>query len=465
MYWWELESVLQGPREEPATEGSVIEVLIACRGRDVRRFSNVWVSMVVFLCAYICVVRPVAWGQQTEETETLEVIGRGRIYRDNVAKARDEAIADGLRNAVEQGVGLLVPSASVVESFQRLSDEIYPKADEVIHDYKVLTESQSSPYYRLVLRVTMFREVLQGMLQDVGILTTDKGMPSVVFLLWEQNIGQVLPRYSGDRGPFSDSQLTIEKTLSRYMREKGFFVIDKTRASTLGIHLDPESQGRELSDDVAIRLARKLNAEVVIVGQGSARIGGNVSGMGVKSVEGVLSVRAIRVDNGRAIGAFERTRASVHADEMVAGTEALALAASDVAEDLSKQLVANWSKEAGQPLLVELTVGGIEEYGDFVKFRTILRDEIHSVKDVHLKAIKAGEAKMDVDIKGNSRMLADELMLKRFEGFGVNISEVDRSRIRLEIIRKQDVWKGWKRPEDDWETYHSDDLKTYAPGY
>ncbi|MDY6954679.1 MAG: hypothetical protein SWE60_24510 [Thermodesulfobacteriota bacterium] len=421
--------------------------------------------MVVFLLAYVCGFGPVAWGQQMEETETLEVIGRGRIYRDNVAKARNEAIADGLRNAVEQGVSLLIPSASVVERFQLLSDDIYPKADEVVHDYQVLTESQSGPYYRLVVRVTVYRNVLQAMLQDAGILTTDKGMPSVAFLLWEQNIGQALPRYSWDQSPFSDSPLTIEKTLSRYMQEKGFFVIDKTTAPTFGINLELESRGRELTDEAALRLARQLNAEVVIVGQGSARIGGNVSGMGMKSVEGVLSVRAIRADNGRAIGSSAKTRASVHADEMVAGTEALALAAADAAEDLSKQLVANWSKEVGQPLLVELTVGGIEAYGDFVTFRTILRDEIRSVKDVHLKAIRAGEAKMDVDIKGNSRMLADELMVKRFQGFGVNISEVDEGRIRLEIIRKQDVWKGWKEPEDDWETYRSDDLKTYAPSY
>ena len=430
-----------------------------------RKLNNVYIPMVVFFFAYIWGVSPVVWGQQTEETETLEVIGRGRIYRDNVAKARNEAIADGLRNAVEQGVGLLIPSASVVESFQLLSDEIYPKADEVIHDYKVLTESQSGPYYRLVVRVTMFRNVLQAMLQDGGVLTTDKGLPSVVFLLWEQNIGQVLPRYSWDQSPFRDSPLTIEKTLSRYMHEKGFFVIDKTTAPTLGIDLGLESQGRKLSDDAALRLARQLSAEVVIVGHGSARIGGNVSGMGVKSVEGVLSVRAIRADNGRTIGSSERTRVSVHADEMTAGTEALALAALDAAEDLSKKLVANWSKEAGQPLLVELTVGGIEEYGDFVKFRTILRDEIRSVKDVHLKAIKSGEAKMDVDIKGNSRMLADELMLKRFEGFGVNISAVDQGRIRLEIMPKQDVRQDWKRPEDDRETERLDHFRTYDPSY
>jgi hypothetical protein len=421
--------------------------------------------MVVFMFACICGVGPTAWGQTAERTETLQVIGRGRIYRDNVAKARNEAIADGLRNAVEQAVGLLIPSASVVEEFQLLNDEIYPKADEVIHDYKVLTESQSAPYYRLVVRVTIFRNILESILQDMGILTTEKGMPSVVFWLEEQNIGQVSPRYSWDQSLFSNPALTIERTLSRYMHEKGFFVIDKTTAPTFGMDFQLEARGRKLSDDAAIRLARQLNAEVVVVGRGSARIGGNVSGTGVKSVEAVLSVRAIRADNGRTIGSSERIRASVDEDEVAAGTEALALAASDAAEDLCEQLVASWSKEATQPLIVELIVGGIDEYGDFVSFRTILRDEVRHVKDVHLKAIKAGEAKMDVEIKGNSRMLADALMLKRFEGFGVHISQVDQDRIRLEIIREQDVWQGLERLEDDWETDPSHRFNTYDSAY
>jgi hypothetical protein len=444
--------------------GLVKAVLTAPRGPDVRKFSRGCFLMVAVALVYICGVGPVAWSQQAEETETLEVIGRGTISGGNVAKARDEAIADGLRNAVEQGVGLLIPSVSVVDNFQLLSDQVYSKADEVIHHYKVLAESQAGEHYRLVIQATLLAKVLQGKLQDLGVLTMDKGLPSVLFLLSEQNIGQISPRYSWQQGPFSDFALTIERTLSRYMHEKGFFVVDNTTVTTLGSDLGPEDVSSELTDGAAIELARKLNAEVVIVGQGSAHFSGNVSGSGVKTVEADLSVRAIRIDQGMVIGSSEKTRASVHANEMTAGTEALALAASDVAEDLSKQLVANWGKASGQPVLVELVVGGIREYGDFVKFRTVLRDDIRSVKNVYLRAIKAGEAMMDVDIRGNTRMLADELMLKSFEGFGVSISEVDENRIRLELIRKQDVLDGPQRLEDEGDLHRYNDVKTY-PAY
>jgi hypothetical protein len=152
-----------------------------------------------------------------------------------------------------------------------------------------------------------------------------------------------------------------------------------------------------------------------------------------------MSVRAIRTDNGTVIGSSEATGAAVNANEMLAGTEALTLAASGVAEELSRQVTVNWGKEASQSLLVELVVKGIKEYADFVRFRTTIRNEIRGVRNVYLKAIKAGEAKMDVEVKGNSRMLADELLLKTFESVVVNIFEVGQNSITLELVPKQDV--------------------------
>jgi len=397
-----------------------------------------------FLMVFVLVGQ--AWGfsavarsQQGEQTATLEVIGRGRIYRDNVAKARDEAIADGLWNAVEQGVGLLISSEAVVGRFQLLSDRVYSRAEEFIHDYKVLTESKSGLYYRLVVQVTLLMGTLRDKLQEVGILMTHKDMPSLLFLLSEQNIGQVAPRYSWTQSPSRGLPLAIEDTLSSHFREKGFFIVKPETLGSLAIDLGPEYGEPELGDEAAVKLAGQVDAKVVIVGKAFARLIGNILGTDMKSVEATMSVRAIRTDKGTVIGSSEATGAAVHANEMVAGAEALTLAASGVAEELSRQVTANWGREASQSLLVELVVKGIKEYADFVRFRTTIRNEIRGVRNVYLKAIKAGEARMDVEVKGNSRMLADELLLKTFEDFVVNIFEVGQNSIILELVPKQDV--------------------------
>jgi hypothetical protein len=280
---------------------------------------------------------------------------------------------------------------------------------------------------------------LRDKLREIGILVKHKEMPSVLFLLSEQNIGQASPQYSWARSPFRGLPLAIGDALSSHFRKKGFIVVSPETLGSLAADLGPEYGEPELSDESAVKLAGQVGAEVVIVGKAFARPTGNVVGTDMKSVEATMSVHAIRTDNATVMGSSEATGAGVNANETVAGTEALTLAASSVAEELSRLVTANWGREANQSVSVELVVKGIQEYADFVKFRTTIRNEIRGVRNVYLKAIKAGEAKMDVEVKGDARMLADELLLKAFEGFVVNISEVGHDRIILELVPKEDL--------------------------
>lgn len=405
-------------------------------------FRKICVLMVFCLMGQGWGLSGVAWSQQSDQTSTLEVIGRGRIYRDNVAKARDEAIADGLWSAVEQGVGRLIASEAVVAHFQLLSDRVYSQAKEFIHDYKVLTESKSGSSYRLVVQVRLLMGTLRDKLQEIGVLMTQKEMPNILFLLSEQNVGSATPQHSWAPSSLGGSPLAIETPLLSHFREKGFFIVKPGSLGAAAMNFGPGHGYEEpgLSDDAAVKLAGQVDAKAVVLGKAFARLTGNVLGTDMKTAEATMSVHAIRTRSGVLLGSAEATGAAVHADEMAAGTEALALAASSVAEDLGRQVMANWAGEASQSHLVELVVKGIKEYADFVRFRTTMRSEIRGVRNLYLKAIKAGEARMDVDVKGSARILADELLLKSFEDFAVNISEVGQNSIVLELVPKQDVF-------------------------
>ena len=373
------------------------------------------------------------FGKEPSETRTIDLIGRGTIRRDDVAGARDEAIEDALQGVVEEAIGLLISPTSVVQDFQLLSDLVYDQTDAFIHDYKVLTESKSGLYYRVVVRATVSMSSIQDKLQSIGVLVTHKGMPTIMFFLSEQNIGEPSPRYWWGQSPPSTHLSVAEKALSEYMREKGFVIVDRATLNE-DIQLGSGSMGPELSDDTAAELGKELGADLVIVGKAVARYSGNVSDKNVKSIEAGVSAHAIATESGMAIASSQGTGAAVHSDGTVGGTEALILSASVVARDLARQIVVTWHKEARQPVLVELIVKGIREYADFVRFRTHLRNDVRGVRNVYLRSIRAGEAMMDVDVMGNAKMLADELMLQRFENLAVNIFEVSEKGVKLELI-------------------------------
>ncbi len=406
-----------------------------------RYFATKHISRTCLLVACIWAANAVAWAQQSEETRTVEVIGRGRIYRDNVAKAREEAVSDGLWNAVEQGVALLTSPAAVVSHFQDLSDWVYAETEEFIRDYKVITESKSDQYYRLVMQVTLFITLLQEKLEDMGILLPREELPSVLVLLSERNMGQLATRHIWGGLPFIRLPLAAEAAFSRSMREKGFRILDAGTLLNRGVDVGPEYQSPDLSNETAARLGRELAAEIVIVGQASARPGNSASSTYMKSVEAALSARAVGVDGALAYGSSTATATAANPDEEVAGAIALRLAALEVAEDLGSQMATHMTKQALQSIVLELVVKGITEYSDFVAFRTGLKNEMQGVENVHLRTINAGEARMDVDTKGSAHMLARELMSKDFKDFALNIIEVGKDHIELEIVPKPDPLK------------------------
>ncbi len=63
--------------------------------------------------------------------------------------ARDYAIKDDLKKAVEQAVGTFISSETVVENYEVLSDRIYSKAEGYVAEYKVLRDKEEGDLYSL----------------------------------------------------------------------------------------------------------------------------------------------------------------------------------------------------------------------------------------------------------------------------------------------------------------------------
>jgi hypothetical protein len=258
-------------------------------------------------------------------------------------------------------------------------------------------------------------------------------MPTIMFFVSEQNIGESSPKYWWSQGSSGRDLSAAGNTLFQYMRKRGFVTVDPSAVGR-DIQLGPEHVGPELSDDAAAKLGKELGADVVIVGAGVARYSGNVSDMNTKSIQARVSARAVRTDTGMFVASSQGTKGVVGANGRAGGTEALIAAASAVAQDLTRQIVARWREDLQQAVLVELVVKGIREYADFVRFRKHLKNDIRGVRNVYLRSISADGAKMDVEVLGNAKTLADDLVLQTFEDLSVNIIEASEEGVKLELI-------------------------------
>jgi hypothetical protein len=388
---------------------------------------------VLLLISLLLLVSPVS----AQESRTVTSEGVAVVQGSNMDIARDAAISDAQQKAVEQAIGILIDSQTQVENFQVISDSILSQTKGYIKRYNVVREVQEDN----LLRVSITAEVALGKLGDdlsaIGILMGQVHKPRTMILVAEQNIGQEWHAWwwygpGAVHAQQADMAITDNTLMDKFV-EKGFEMIDHQAASQ-DIKVTQAYNVQDLSVQQARTLGNQANAEVVITGKGLAKLYGNVGG-GLKSVQADLSLRAVRTDTGQVLATATTHAAAVHISEITAGNDALKKAATEAAEQLTTKILAQYSKEVGGTRSVNITVSGLSKT-QFVKFKDVLRNQVRGIKGLNERSFQNGVAKMSLDSKSSAQIISDELSLKDFGTFSVEVVSSTANQLELTVVPK-----------------------------
>jgi len=354
-------------------------------------------------------------GVFSQQVQTVTAEGVEAVVAGDVAIARDRAINDALRKAVEQAVGTLVSSETRVQNFQLLNDEIYTKTEGYVRSYRIIGESQRENLYVINIQASIETGPIKEKLDALGLLQQQVGKPRIMILIAEQNIGKQYYAYWWGQQRGEQADLTIaENTIMDRFREKGFDFVDHMVQSK-DIKVTPAFQVADLSNQAAVTLGKQADAEVVIVGKALAKSVGSIAGTAMKSVQANISIRAIQTDNGSVLSSGSEHAAAVHIDEVTAGAEALKKASAKISDKMMDDVIKNFQKRVGGTTLVQLTVTGLSGYEDLRKFKNILLGQVRGVEKIYERSFSGNMAKMDVDIKGSAQSLSEEISRKTFK--------------------------------------------------
>jgi hypothetical protein len=224
-----------------------------------------------------------------------------------------------------------------------------------------------------------------------------------------------------------------ETTMADILKAKGFHIVDHGgigigKLADLGSDIKPE-----LSDEEAINLGARLQADVVILGTAIASPTTSVMGDDLKSFKVILNARVLGTEAGDELANISRTSVTANVDEIAGGREALIMAGTLAGDDLAIQLDAEWRKLAEKPSRMEILVEGTGNLANFVKFRRALTG-IPGVEGIRVKEIKPNETTLIIDYKGKAEQLASALMLQNFENFGINIYEISKQNLKVALV-------------------------------
>jgi len=388
----------------------------------------------LFLFSLMLIVSPVL-AQDEEKVVTAE--GVAVVQGGNMDIARDAAISDAQQRAVEQAIGVLIDSQTQVENFQVISDNILSQTKGYIKSYNVVRENKEDN----LLRITITAHVALGKLSDslsaIGILLGQVHKPRTILLVAEQNVGQEWYAWwwygAGTKHADTSDMSIIDNTLMDLFAQKGFEMIDQ-QVAMKEMKVTQAYSVQDLSVQQAKTIGGQVDAEVVITGKGIAKLYGNVGG-GLKSVQADLSLRAVRTDTGQVLATAMSHAAAVHISEITAGNDALKKAATDAADQLMGKILAQYAKEVGGTRSVNITISGLNKT-QFVKFKDVLRSQVRGIKAVNERSFQNGVAKLSVDSKSSAQVISDELSLKDFGTFSVEVVSSTANQLELKVMPK-----------------------------
>ncbi|OGF00807.1 MAG: hypothetical protein A2509_07135 [Candidatus Edwardsbacteria bacterium RIFOXYD12_FULL_50_11] len=364
-----------------------------------------------------------------DELREITTDGTASILNNDKAMARDVAIQDALRNAVEQVTGAVISSSTVVENAMVMEDNIYSKAKGYVKAYSVLSEGEADN--GMTYNVKVKAQVRAGAIKDdIGDILRGAGNPRLMVLITEQNIGQ--HQYSG-----LDVNLNVaENAIMENMRNKGFEFVDQ-EANERNMRKDKALAAMQGDAAAAAFIGDRAGAEVIITGKSFAKEASGVSDMlgGMKSMQATVSVKAINTDDGRVLVSKSQSDKTIHIDEVAGGTKAIEMAANKLADYLADEIVKKFTRGSNT---VTLNVTGITDYQMYTDLVNILKYEIRGIKGVSEREMAGSTGLIEVDTKFNSGQLTSELLYKTFPNFRVRIISRTANKINLKLVaRKQ----------------------------
>ena len=386
----------------------------------------------LFLVLACLVIFP-AGGASAEETKFVTAEGVAAVQQGAIDIARDAAIEDAQKRAVEQAIGIFIDSQTQVENFQLISDNILSQVKGYVKRYTLIDERVEGN----ILRVKINAEVSLGKLTDelsaIGILMTRMHKPRTMVLIAEQNVGGELQAWWTEQNVQESEIGVVENSFMDKFAEKGFALIDH-QAAAREIKVSKAYRTPNLSTGQAKTLANQAHAEVVLVGKALAKYYGEVGG-GMKSAQADLSVRAVRTDTGQVLATVTTHAAAVHISDTSAGIEALRKAANQAAEEMLTKILAVYSKEVGGTRPVSITITGLNK-AQFVKFKDVLKNQVRGIRNLSERSFTGTTAEIEVDSKSSAQILSDELALRDFGTFTVEIVRSTANALELKVVLK-----------------------------
>jgi hypothetical protein len=293
---------------------------------------------------------PESWGQTKKQQEaTVIVEGRGTIIKGDKAQARDEAITDMRRRAIEKVTGVFLHSQTMIEDHLLLRHHLYTQTSGVVLGEKITREWHQDGIYYVKGQVRISTNNVRNRL--IKVVQKER----VIVITSEQIQGhpvqpqQIEPQVIKTLLDAGFKKVIDSQSLSRKGRHKLLKLMRKgelQRARNMGLSY--------LADNIVYAEASTATSQKIHKGYYSAKANGNVKMIQIRTKNIVLSESVLESKG------FGTTRQQANINAL---------------QELSKQLTQRLMqhlKPQGSAQKISVTFYGIADYNQYNLYRELL---------------------------------------------------------------------------------------------
>jgi DNA-binding cell septation regulator SpoVG len=369
---------------------------------------KIWVA----LTAVLLVILPASTGFSQNK---VRAEGSAAIHKNFKDIARDRAIENAQRNAVEQAVGVMISSRTEVENFTVKLDQILAEAEGFINSYSIVSEKHDGRTYTVVIDADVGTGRLQERMKAIRLIVARKAKPRLMIV------------FSGREA----KDALAESVMSRYFMEQGFRLVD---AETARKNREIDEMDRAGGDLRKLsRMARGLGAEVLVAGRvETATSAFTISNIEMHSNKVTVSAKVINGDTGEVIA----TDSAAASKPGVKGDwkDITGEATGKLSRALFDGILNRWSADLAKAATFKLVLSGLRSYDDLALFKELMSHEVKGYREAHQRSFSRGQVDLDVEVKGTIQGFADDLAALSFKSRTVKILEITQNRIRAKLV-------------------------------
>ena len=326
----------------------------------------------ILVMLIMLLLSPVMYAQDDGAEVTIEGYA---AQRDDLIKARDEAVLDAIRRGVEQVLGGYIDSRTILHNFELIEDSVLSQTRGYVSNYSIIEERKDGNMLVVVVNMTVKEEDIEDDLQALQLAIQQRGNPRVAVAIPEIDGNILRPS-------------PVENKVIQKLSNSGFEIVSKDiydnsqQLNLLKEIIDGNSQ-------YALELGNWFDTTYLIVGKAETRF--------VNEYEGLITYRCqanvevLNADLSQVISSHSENDKGVHIQSNQAILEASNQTGEVIAEQVLNKLAEDVSA-SGHTIRIILNKSNFSDV-EFLKRRL---KAIRLTEDVFMRGFENNTITFDV---------------------------------------------------------------------